>query len=450
MKRRMWTYLFAIALMAIVGGLIPMSSFASSDGYQVELQGFVDSMPSGSLLGQWQVAGVPVTTDALTLIGQRMGTPAKGVWVEVQGLPDGNGGILAQRVKVNEMKPYTELKGILDAQDAHGFTLAGIRVLRDANTLVLGPLTVGSRADILYQVQPDGSLLATQVRMEGYGDMPGTPGNPSDPGHSGQPSNGTFVKFQGTIQSMATGRVGTWVIGGRRVTVAANTWLDEHKGVAKVGASADVEGIQQANGSILASRIEIKRDYQENWGSSDPIGTYTKLYGTVQSLPANGLLGAWVVNGQTVNVTAATLVESEHGTPVVGTVVEVRGYMQSNHTILADKIEVKSGGDSGTPGSGDHSGDPGQGQGQYVEFHGQVQALPAGLVGTWMVSGRVVRATAQTRFEQQHGALQVGARVKVSGYRQADGSINATKIETENSHDGGDHGGDGIITPSGR
>ena len=67
--------------------------------------------------------------------------------------------------------------------------------------------------------------------------------------------------------------------------------------------------------------------------------------------------------------------------------------------------------------------------------------MPAGtLIGTWVISGRTVHTSAQTRFKQEHGPFQVGAWVEVKGYQQADGSINATKMETK----GWDNGDDSI------
>ena len=81
--------------------------------------------------------------------------------------------------------------------------------------------------------------------------------------------------------------------------------------------------------------------------------------------------------------------------------------------------------------------------GQYTKFYGQIESMPAGLIGDWVISGRVVRTTAATRFKQEYGAFQVGAWVEVEGYAQADGSINATKIETKSrsGSDDGDHSG---------
>ncbi len=69
-------------------------------------------------------------------------------------------------------------------------------------------------------------------------------------------------------------------------------------------------------------------------------GNY-KFYGTVESLPANGLTGDWRVSGRTVHVTAATRIEQKHGPVAVGAYVEVKGSQQADSSVNATQIEVK-------------------------------------------------------------------------------------------------------------
>ena len=435
MKGRMWITAVLLLITALVIGFAPVQVTATpADAFPVELEGFVETLPNNGLIGQWQVAGITVTVDALTRIGGRMGTPSQGSWVKVQGVPDGNGGILAQRLKVEEMKPFAKLEGILEAADANSLTVAGIALQKDTNTLIMGTLQVGLKVEVFFNVQPDGSLLAVQVRMTD--DMtpsapgaPGTPGTPTPlpPTPAPTPMPGMWVKFYGVIESIPAGRVGTWIISGRQVEVTPATWVDEHKGLAQVGAPVEVEGLQQADGSIQAFKIEVER--HSRGGSRGTIGSYTKFYGVIESLPAGGLMGTWQVSGRTVEVTAATYIEMEDGMPTVGAFVEVKGYLRSDNSILADKIEVK---DERSEYPGDDDSD--SGRGDYIEFRGQIQSLPAGLMGDWLVSGRTVRVTPQTRLKQEHGPFTVGAYVEVKGYQQANGAILAIEVETKTSH----------------
>ncbi len=70
---------------------------------------------------------------------------------------------------------------------------------------------------------------------------------------------------------------------------------------------------------------------------------------------------------------------------------------------------------------------PPQREGKLV---GRVESLPgADLVGDWKVAGVVVHVTAETEIDQEHGAVQVGAVVKVEGSFRPDGSLDARKVE---------------------
>jgi hypothetical protein len=66
----------------------------------------------------------------------------------------------------------------------------------------------------------------------------------------------------------------------------------------------------------------------------------------------------------------------------------------------------------------------------HVVFVGQVESLPlSGLIGDWMVSGKTVHVSADTRIRQNNGSLGLGSTVMVKGVTQADGSINASSVE---------------------
>lgn len=69
-----------------------------------------------------------------------------------------------------------------------------------------------------------------------------------------------------------------------------------------------------------------------------------------------------------------------------------------------------------------------------AKFYGEVQSLPtSGLVGDWLVSGRVVHVTATTRIEQEHGLVAVGSWVEVKGQWLSDHTFQAYEIEVKRS-----------------
>jgi len=403
----------------LVGGVLPTMSFAAINAETPDtpavLQGVVESMPGIGTIGTWQVSGIPVQVNAATGISDRMGTPDVGSWVKVQGVPDGNGGLTAQRLKVESMMPVPQLAGALDAYDANSVRVAGVSIARDAKTLVVGTLRTGQRTKVLFSSDSTGQLTAMQIIAQDF-----------------EPE---MVAFAGTIQQMPVGRVGNWLIAGRTVQVTSLTWMNEYKGSAQVGTQAAVQSIRQANGTLMAIRIIITKALHE--GTPNPVHAYTVFHGTVEALPDNTLLGLWQVSGRSVKVTASTYVI---GDVSVGDQVFVKGYVQEDDTVMADRIVAQR-------MNGEMPGEPSHGD-QETMFFGQIQNMPAeGLTGDWLIGGRVVHASTQTEFDQSCGAFQTGSWAVVQGKMLDDGSMDAKEIENM-CNEGGNGGHHGTATPT--
>ena len=333
MMKKLWRYVVIVAVLAMVGSALPMMSFAAINGNTAPavLQGVIESMPDAGNIGVWQVSNVPVLVDASTIISDRAGAPDVGSSVKVQGIPDGNGGITAKRIKVETMMPDAQLTGVLDAFDANGVLVAGVDIARDANTLVVGALHADQYVKALFEVDQAGQRIAVQIISA---EAEYTP---------------AVVHFAGLIQTVPAGRAGDWIIAGQHVQVTASTWMNEYKGLAQVGAMAAVQGIRQANGVLLASKITVLKALNENM--PNPIHAYTEFQGIVDELPAGTFLGAWQVSGRTVKVTASTYVA---GAIEVGDQVLVKGYVLADGSVTADRI-IALGRGNGTPS------DPGNG-----------------------------------------------------------------------------------------
>lgn len=140
------------------------------------------------------------------------------------------------------------------------------------------------------------------------------------------------VEFAGVVESRPSGRIGMWRIDGRNVTVDATTRFDEKKGPAIVGASVKLRGMQDAGGNILAQRITVQ--------STGDRSRETKFIGTIQQLPSGGLLGAWLVSGNTVNVDAQTEVHGNASRYRVGAVVKIHGRRLADNTVTADEVSL--------------------------------------------------------------------------------------------------------------
>ncbi|HXG91385.1 MAG TPA: DUF5666 domain-containing protein [Blastocatellia bacterium] len=232
------------------------------------------------------------------------------------------------------------------------------------------------------------------------------------------------IKFTGTIESMpASGRIGDYKISGRTVHVSSSTRIEEEDGQLVVGAVVKVEGTQRSDGSIDATEIEVKQAAPGDGPGDDDGGHQAEVHfkGTIESLPSTaGFIGDWKVGGRIIHVTSSTRIEAEDGPVAVGAFVEIEGTPETDGSLTAKKIEIKSnvaGGDGRD------------------EFKGVIESVPAGLTGDWKVSGRTVHVTSTTVIDQEHGAAVVGAFVEVKGHMRADGSIDATKIEVQTSAD---------------
>ncbi len=221
---------------------------------------------------------------------------------------------------------------------------------------------------------------------------------------------GGNFKFYGTVESLPpAGWYGTWTVSGRFVNVDMYTRI---KGMPAVGSTVEVKGWLQPDGSVNATKIEVKY----GGGGGGGYGKF-KFYGTVESLPPAGWYGTWTVSGRFVNVDMNTRIK---GMPAVGSTVEVQGWLQPDGSVNATKIEVKYGGGGGGYG------------GAYVKFYGIVQVLPnGGWYGDWVVNNTTVHVTSTTLIKPKRGTVRIGAYVEVKGFTQPDGSVNAIQIEVK-------------------
>ncbi len=392
-----------------------------NSGY-TEFYGTVQQLPANGLIGDWTVSGRTVHVDASTRINQEHGPVAVGAYVEVKGWLQSDGSVNATKVEVklsagsgsggrNYIKFYGTIDSLPTGTWIGDWGVGGRTVHVSASTRIdqeHGPVAVGAYVEVKGWTRADNSVDAVKIEVK-VGPSAGNGG-----------SSGTYTKFYGFVEQLpSNGLVGPWIISGRVVTVTATTWINQEHGAVAVNAYVEVEGLLQANGNVEATKIEVKAS-PPTGGQSMPL---IKFYGTVENLPASSLVGTWTVSGRTVYVDANTWINQEHGAVAVNAYVEVEGYLQSDGSINATKIEVK---DSPNSGSG------GGNSTVYVKLYGVVEDLPAtGLIGDWLVSGRTVHVDANTRIEQEHGPVQIGVNVEVKGIQQADGSVNALKIEVK-------------------
>jgi len=414
MKKLSWFLQIMLLLVAWLAFIPAQTAMAAARDDSYEFTGTVESFPAG-FIGDWKVSGVTIHVTTSTRIDQEHGSVTIGATVEVKGDLNADGSVTARKIEVkhssgggsgsgSEVKFYGTIESLPSSGWIGDWVVSAKTVHVTGTTRIEeehGLVSIGASVEVKGVQNADGSVTAYKIEVK--------------QSSGGGSNNGSKIKFYGTVESLpASGLVGDWMIGGRTVHVSANTRIEQEHDRLVVGAYVKVKGYLRADGSVDATKIEVKHSASGGGGS----GNKVKFYGTIESLPAGGLIGTWVVSGRTVVVSATTKIEAKYGQPAVGAYVEVEGVQNADASINAYQIEVRN--------SATNNGS----STIYIKFYGNVETLPAnGWVGDWTVSGRTVHVTATTILELNNGSVQSGAWVEVKGIQQADGSITALKIE---------------------
>ena len=274
------------------------------------------------------------------------------------------------------------------------------------------------------------------------------------------------VEFVGRVTTMPTGTLtGNWVVQGVSFVATSSTEFRQDKGAFAVGGCVEVEYVGTAQ-PFTATKIASKNSDDctaggtptgspttNPGGTSTPVtpgatpspGSEQEAYGRVESKPASGLVGTWVIAGVTYNAPAGAEFKQRSGPLMVGACAKVH-YATSTTPFLVRELESRAADDCGgavpTPASTPSATPAGGTQG---ELYGVLQSFPAGLVGSWNIGGMTFIATSGTEFKQERGAFAVGATIKVHFTVDSSGANLAREIETKfaNDDDGSDDDGNG-------
>lgn len=402
--------LFAFA--ALLFGLMPKSNAAIFDGNENRplLVGTITTLPATqNFVGEWVVFRTKVKVTDTTKLDQMRAKIAVGALVEVKGTKQNDGSITASEITVKLGAPPgfpITFGGKIEtlpstASRVGDWKVGGKTIHVTASTKLIqekGQAAVGVFVEVDGLVQVDGSINASEIEVKPDG-IAGIP-----------------VKFTGKVEkiSSATGRLGEWVISGRKVNITAQTQVKANNGDFMIGSLVEVEGVIQNDGSIIATKLELKPT-----PTPPPMGVYFR--GTIETLPTTAnFIGDWKISGRTVKVTDKTSLNQDKGKFVVGASVDVSGTMTDN-VVTASRIAVVV---VNPPGK--------------IEFTGVVATLPSttnnpNLVGDWKVGDRVVHVTAQTKLDQSKGNAAIGSLVEVEGIQRADKSVDATEIEVKST-----------------
>ncbi|MDX2034358.1 MAG: DUF5666 domain-containing protein [Blastocatellia bacterium] len=228
-----------------------------------ELKGRIESLPSATnRVGDWKVSGRTVRVTPTTKIDQDDGPVAIGAFVEVKGVSQADGSLLATEIEVEDddeneggRASYVKFYGTIEALPAGGaitgqWTVSGRKVNVTATTKI-EPRSVapapGRIVEVAGTLDANGIVTAIKIELK-------------DALGAGQ------VEFLGRIEALpnATGQtpgawIGDWRVSGRTVRVTATTRIKREYARVAIGAFVEVKGLLQNDGSINASRIEVKQ-----------------------------------------------------------------------------------------------------------------------------------------------------------------------------------------------
>jgi hypothetical protein len=94
----------SLGLGAVAAGGVAEVREALAQEDDTELDGVVEVLPEGGLVGTWQVSGKSVQVTEATEIDQVMGSVGVGIAVEVEGTTQPDGSITASEIEVEDLE----------------------------------------------------------------------------------------------------------------------------------------------------------------------------------------------------------------------------------------------------------------------------------------------------------------------------------------------------------
>lgn len=148
----------------------PIIAPVSAEQY-IEIKGMVQQVQGNQIL----VNNVWITLDATTIV---KGVLQPGAFVEIKGIRQPNGSVLAREVEpqntTNTQKPAppvpmaqtVEIKGVVQRVQGNQILVNNVWVTLDATTVVKGTVQPGTIVEIKALQQPNGSVVAKQVEQQ--------------------------------------------------------------------------------------------------------------------------------------------------------------------------------------------------------------------------------------------------------------------------------------------
>lgn len=267
---------------------------------------------------------------------------------------------------------------------------------------------------------PDNLGVGMVVSVDGTVDANGTTGTASQ------------VEYKDELEGIVTDATidpnsgtGTLTVMGQTVNVDADTTFESHiDGITTVADVkkdniVEVSGYSNGDGTIYATRVEVKKAMHEH-------GEEIEVKGTIKDTVTDS---TFEIGTLTVFYDTSTVMDSlPNKKPEAGLYVEVKSVVALNADgqLVASKIELEGDGKRGHDGK----------EGDQVEMEGVVTAVtapvdPATTPSDFMLNGKAVKITTDTVFDNGHTAADIaeGVKLEVKGTIDAEGTLVADKIE---------------------
>jgi len=216
---------------------------------QIEVKGLVSALAGTCPNLTFTASGTSIVTNSSTRFEDGPCTVAQnGTSVEVRGTRQSDGSVLATKVDIDEPDPDVELKGVVSGLGGAcpnlSFSVNGTPVVTNNLTRFEdGPCSVvqnGTRVEVRGTRQSDGSVLATKVDID-------------------EPD--LDIDLKGTVSGLGSACPSlTFTVRGTSVvTNSATRFTDGPCSAIQNGTRLEVEGTRQANGSVLAHKVDIDR-----------------------------------------------------------------------------------------------------------------------------------------------------------------------------------------------
>lgn len=424
--------IFAVlALSACAGGAVPGASNSGNSGAdaltgasiaalpqlgELFFTGTVQAMSATSV----QVADMTFRVDGQTSWAQDLavGSPVR---VRALELPDATRYAVdvqrADSLAAAASSSSAEFKfyDVVVSMGADSWQIGSQTVLVDASTLIDAGIQTGSLVEVEGTLVND-QMLARKITLEDGGSQTPMPNPTVTPVPAGQAQ----VEVTGKLDAIDSTSL---QVGGLTFAITLLTEINDNP---VVGDIVKVEGFRASDGSLTAKEVKLA-----DFDRLPPEGAvYAEIKGAVESISD----ALWVIGGFNVAVDASTEIYSGLA---VGSFAKAEGTLQADGSLLAREIkpaEMDNGGEDDEDDGDDDHGTPMPGA--KVEFKGVVESIGAGL---WVIGGRTVMVTAQTRIE---GSPQVGDYVEVKAFA-ANNTLTASQIQLEDDgNDGDDDSGD--------